>query len=123
MREVMPKHRCLREILRNYLTLKDASENDDYTITVCRIKGCIWTNGEVSKGHDGPCEMLTVNFLDLRKCLQRLSKRKMEAVFWNVIMDKKQRDVAEIMDITTVSIGQYVESACTQVANDLWGSD
>lgn len=120
MREVMEKHRCLREILRNYLTLKDASENEDYTITVCRIKGCIWTNGRVSKGHDGECEMLTVNFLDLRSCLKRLSKRKMEAVFWNVIMDKKQRDVAEIMGITTVSIGQYVESACTQVAAELW---
>jgi hypothetical protein len=118
--EVMEKHRCLREILRNYLTLKDASENEGYTISVCRIKGCIWTNGAVGKGHEGECEMLTVNFLDLSKCLKRLSKRKMEAVFWNVIMDKKQRDVAEIMGITTVSIGQYVESACTQVAAELW---
>lgn len=121
MSEVMDKHRCLREILRNYLMLKDAAENEDWTISVCRIKGCNWMqDGKVAKGHEGECEMLTVGFLDLRKCLNKLSKRKMEAIFWNVIMDKKQRDVAEIMGITTVSIGQYVEAGVIQVAAELW---
>ena len=121
-REVMDKHRCLREVLRNYLMLKTAAENEDWTISVCRIKGCIWYNPElgVQKGHDGECEMLTVNFLDLQKCLKHLSKRKMEAIFYNVILDMKQRDVAEIMGITTVSIGQYVEAGVIQAAAELW---
>lgn len=117
----MDKHRCLREILRNYLMLKDAAENEDWTISVCRVKGCIWQSpGAASKGHEGECEMLTVNFLDLRNCLNKLSKRKMEAIFYNVILDKKQRDVAAIMEITTVSIGQYVEAGVLQVAAELW---
>ena len=121
-RELMDKHRCLREVLRNYLMLKTAAENEDRSISVCRIKGCNWRDPElgVRKGHEGECEILTVNFLDLKMCLQHLSKRKMEAIFYNVILDMKQRDVAEIMGITTVSIGQYVEAGVMQAAAELW---
>ena len=102
--------------------LKTAAENEDRQISVCRIKGCNWRNSElgVQKGHDGECEMLTVNFLDLQKSLKNLSKRKMEAIFYNVILDMKQRDVAEIMEITTVSIGQYVEAGVIQASAELW---
>lgn len=116
-----PKHRILREVLRNYLSLKDASEHEDYTLTICRVKGCTWSNARgIQKGHEGECNLITVNFIDLQNCLRGLSKRKKEAVFYNVIYDMKQKDVAALMGITTVSVGQYVEQACLQVAKELW---
>ena len=31
-------------------------------------------------------------------------------------MDKRQEDVAEQMNITTVSVGQYVKQACLQLS-------
>jgi len=72
--------------------------------------------GDWSIEHKG----LTINFLDLQSCLKKLSPRKKQAVFYNVIMDEKQKDVAARMGITTVSVGQYVEQAMLQVAKDLW---
>lgn len=94
------KHRILREVIRNYTVFEAyCSQHGEYDID-----------------HKG----LTINFLDLQKCLQRLSKRKKEAVFFNVILDMKQKDVAAEMGITTVSVGQYVEQAMLQVAKDLW---
>lgn len=114
------KHRILREILRNYVSLK--SENvEEWQLEVCVMGGCInSTNGLVRKGHDGPCQFMSMNLLDLDKCLKGLSPRKKEAVFYNVILDWKQKDVAVQMGITTVSVGQYVEQAMIQVAKDIW---
>lgn len=59
---------------------------------------------------------VTISFWDLYQGLKELSKRKREAVFYNVILDLKQRDVANKMGITTVSVGQYVEQAMLQLA-------
>lgn len=116
-----PLHRVLREVLRNYTSLKASAEGEAYSLTICRVRGCIWTDGSTaSKGHDGPCKLLDIHFLDLQKCLKGLSKRKREAVFYNVILDMKQKDVAEVMGITTVSVGQYVDQAMIQVAKELW---
>jgi len=53
----------------------------------------------------------------------KLSERKKEAVYYNVIQDLKQKDVAEIMGITTVSVGQYVESGFLQITNHLFGPE
>jgi DNA-directed RNA polymerase specialized sigma24 family protein len=61
---------------------------------------------------------VTISFWDLQGGLQKLSPRKREAVFYNVILDKKQKDVAEIMGITTVSVGQYVDQAMLQLSED-----
>jgi predicted transcriptional regulator len=52
----------------------------------------------------------------LQHSLSSLSERKREAIFYNVILDWKQKDVAERMGITTVSVGQYVDQGCTQLA-------
>lgn len=116
------KHRILREVLRNYVTLKKDAEESGYSLTICAIKGCINSTG-ARKGHDGPCELVTVNFIDLQNCLSKLSKRKKEAVFYNVILDMKQKDVAARMGITTVSVGQYVEQAMLQIVGILWPED
>lgn len=61
---------------------------------------------------------ISLSFWDLQNALVHLSPRKREAVFYNVILDKKQKDVAAIMGITTVSVGQYVEQAMLQLSVD-----
>ena len=60
---------------------------------------------------------------DLQGALKNLSARKREAVYYNVILDKKQKDVADIMGITTVSVGQYVEQAMMQLAEEYFAKD
>ena len=97
---VEQKHRILREVLRNYTVYESYCSQ----------------HGVFQFSHRD----MTINFLDLQNCLKKLSKRKKEAVFYNVILDMKQKDVAAVMGITTVSVGQYVEQACLQVAKDLW---
>lgn len=100
MNPIEHRHRILREVIRNYTVFESyCSQHGVYEVT-----------------HKG----ITINFLDLQKCLTRLSKRKKEAVYYNVIEDMKQKDVAAVMGITTVSVGQYVEQACLQVAKELW---
>jgi len=94
------KHRVLREVIRHYPEFR---------------AHCTQT-GKWDVEHKG----LRINFLDLNDCLKGLSARKKEAVFWNVIMDKKQKDVAEIMGITTGSVNQYVEQGMLQIAAALW---
>lgn len=93
-----PKHRILREILRNYLT----------------FEALVKQNGEYVIENNG----ITISFSDLKNSLKGLSPRKKQAVFYNVILDWKQKDVAAVMGITTVSVGQYVEQAMQQVAKD-----
>jgi DNA-directed RNA polymerase specialized sigma subunit len=91
----LEKHRLLREIVRNYLVFEDyCSQYGTYTIE-----------------HKG----ITVSFLDLHNALKTLSPRKKEAIYYNVILDWKQKDVAEKMGITTVSVGQYVDQGMVQL--------
>ena len=92
----MEKHRVLREVLRHYLTFESlCAQSGQYVIEY---------NG------------MMISFVDLQNALRSLSPRKKEAVTYNVILDYKQKDVAEIMGITTVSVGQYVEQAMLQIA-------
>lgn len=95
------QHRLLREILRHYLTFEAYCQQ----------------SGQYVIEHKG----MIISFLDLQGCLKNLSPRKSEAVFYNVILDWKQKDVAERMGITTVSVGQYVDHAMVQVSEEYWG--
>lgn len=90
------RHRVLREVLRHFLTFEDWCKQ----------------NGQYQIEHAG----LTLSFLDLQDCLQGLSERKMQAVWMNVVLDMKQKDVADIMGIRTVTVGQYVDQAFQQIA-------
>ena len=56
---------------------------------------------------------------DLWPALMRRAPRQREATFLNVIMDMKQKDVAEIMGIATVSVGQYVQWVCESIATEI----
>lgn len=90
------QQRILKEVYRHYIDFQDfASREGKYFITY------------------GP---ITLSLLDLQFGLDKLSPRKREAVYLNVIRDMKQKDAAAIMGITTVSVGQYVEQAMIQLA-------
>ena len=109
--EPIPKHRILRELYRNYPKFKDLFKNDG-TDVIEHSYFYYDENGTEYK------DTITVSLWDLQGALKNLSARKREAVFYNVILDKKQKDVAEIMGITTVSVGQYVEQAMMQLADE-----
>lgn len=108
--EIKP-HRVLREVFRNFRQFQEyvsATGND--------VIEHAYTVEDPDTGEKRKVE-IAISYSDLINRLNELSDRKREAVFYNVIMDMKQRDVADIMGITTVSVGQYVDTACEQLAN------
>jgi DNA-directed RNA polymerase specialized sigma24 family protein len=110
-KDEIPPHRVLREVYRHYLEFRELVAQDGRNHVL--EHGYFIEDpetGERRKVH------LSLSFWDLRNDIEKLSDRKKEAFVYNVIYDMKQRDVAEIMDITTVSVGQYVEAACEQLA-------
>lgn len=56
------------------------------------------------------------SFWDLHRGLKELAPRKREALFYNVIMDLKQRETGKIMNITTMTVGAYVKMAFKALA-------
>lgn len=113
----VPKHRILREVLRHYIEFREL---------VAGYGGSLGADGrnhvldhsywvEDEKGNKKK-ETISISFWDLHTGLKELAPRKREAIYHNVILDKKQKDVAAIMGITTVSVGQYVEAGCIQLA-------
>lgn len=128
----IPLHRILREVYRHYLTFRDivtSPEHDGqggYNTSDGVIEYGYFVEPEVEDEESGKKVktgerykvMVTLSFWDLQGALTKLSPRKREAVFYNVILDQKQKDVAEIMKITTVSVGQYVEQGMIQLADD-----
>lgn len=109
--EIKP-HRVLREVFRNFRQFRElvASTGTD-----------VIEHGYFIYNEDGSINRkisITISYSDLVGRLNELSERKRQAIFWNVIMDYKQRDVAEIMDITTVSVGQYVDTGMEQLAKE-----
>lgn len=109
-REETPRHRVLREVYRHYLTYRDLVSQDGRHHV---IEHGYYVEDE--KGNKRKVS-IAISFWDLFNGLKQLSPRKREAVWYNVILDQKQKDVAKRMGITTVSVGQYVEQACIQLA-------
>jgi predicted DNA-binding protein (UPF0251 family) len=97
------QHRVLREALRHYKELEDL----------------FMKHGVLVVSHNG----LDLCFMDIKKSLNKLSARKKEAIYYNVILDMKQKDVADVMGITTVSVGQYVESGFAQIAREYFAEE
>jgi hypothetical protein len=108
--EEIPQHRILREVFRHYLEFRQyVSDTGNHVIE----------HGYFLYNEDGSIKdkiAVTISFWDLFHGLKYLSPRKREAVWYNVILDQKQRDVATKMQITTVSVGQYVEQAMLQLS-------
>ena len=113
----------LREAYRNYLTWGDLiTYGDGNTMHVSDI-----LTYRVPK-EPGSEEMVdvTISYHDLERALNQfqdtarrdgtvLSKRKEQAFYLHIIRDMLQRDVADIMGITTVSVGQYVDDGMKQL--------
>lgn len=106
----IPKHRVLREVFRHYLEYRQYVSDTGQHV----IEHGYWTYNE--DGSKKEKVLVTISFWDLFNGLKDLSPRKREAVWYNVILDQKQRDVAKTMSITTVSVGQYVEQAMLQLS-------
>lgn len=109
--EPIPLHRILREVLRHYTEYRELV-NQDGRLHV--IDYGYWVYNE--DGTRKQKEDVSISFWDLYDGLKELAPRKREAIFFNVILDEKQKDVAKRMGITTVSVGQYVEAGCLQLA-------
>lgn len=129
-----PNHRILREIFRHYTEFREyvAQGNSPvlehtYIVPIDATSDCP-DNPRANKEHEAldmacvycGCKMKRVttsfNFWDLHRGLKELAPRKREAIFYNVIYDLKQKDVAKEMGITTVTVGQYVEHGMKQLA-------
>lgn len=106
---VLPPHRVLREVIRHYTEFHELVANGgNHVLTHSYLVPD--DDGGVSK------ETISISFWDLHRGINGLAPRKREALFYNVILDQKQADVAKHMNITTVSVGQYVDAACKQLA-------
>lgn len=116
LNEPIPKHRILREVYRHYYSFKQLFAKDGTDV----IEHSYWVyneDGTKSK------QTISISLWDLHDGLETLSARKREAVYYNVLLDKKQKEVAEIMGITTVSVGQYVEQAMIQLAEKYFAEE
>jgi DNA-directed RNA polymerase specialized sigma24 family protein len=106
---MISKHRIMRDLVRHYLEIESLfKESGEHTFE--------WSSRE----HPEP---ILFSFLDFQSMLKSLSPRKKEAIFHHVILDLKQKDVARIMGITTVSVGQYVDQGMQQLAKLYWPED
>lgn len=88
----------IRELFRHYESIRDHRRTE--------------TGKDVfsHKGFD-----FAVSELDL-KDLNLLTPRQKEAFYFNIVLDMKQREVAELLGISTVSVGQYVQAASERLA-------
>ena len=106
--EPVQPHRFLREVFRHYLEYKEYVANGgDHVLEHSYLVQS--DDGTIRK------ETLSVSFWDLHRGLKELAPRKREAIYFNVILDQKQKDVARRMGITTVSVGQYVDAGFRQL--------
>lgn len=123
------RHLILREAYRHYLVWGDLiAFGDGKTMHVSDV---LTYNIPKEAGSDEMVS-ITVSYHDLARALTRLgdqkntvgtvlSARKEQAFYLNVIRDMKQKEVADLMKITTVSVGQYVDQACLQLAEYYFG--
>lgn len=114
----VPPHRVLRETFRHYLDFREmvmgtGSNGEGADGRKHVIEHSYW----VDDGKGGRVKKtIAISLWDLQVGLSELAPRKREAIFYNVILDWKQKDVAAKMGITTVSVGQYVEAGFLQLA-------
>lgn len=105
---VLPPHRVLREVIRHYTEFRDlVADGGDHVLTHSYLVHD--DEGGTKK------ETISISFWDLHRGISELAPRKREALFFNVILDQKQAEVAKRMGITTVSVGQYVDAAMKQL--------
>ena len=136
------KHKILRNVYRNYISFKDhvtyrRDKGDEEFITAgTHADDCpFWEriDPKVPKNKrnlKAPCTCgfleegpLMLSLSDLKYGIEQLAPRKKEAFFYNVILDWSQDETAKKMGITTVSVGQYIDAACDQLAQRYFAED
>ena len=130
------RHKILREAYRNYLSWQDLliyGGGSDSPVKNREDLETITYNVPKEHGSDEYVP-ISISFYDLERALKSfngevqregtvLSKRKEEAFYLNVLRDMLQRDVADKMGITTVSVGQYVDQSMLQLVKYYFGED
>jgi len=66
---------------------------------------------------------VTLSYSDLFAGAKKLSTKKREALYLNVIRDFKQEKVAEIMGCRTATVAQYIRNACEILAEHYFNED
>lgn len=59
---------------------------------------------------------VSISFSDLQDGVSELAPRKKEAFYLHIICNMLQREVADVMGVTTVTVGQYVDDAMRQLS-------
>jgi DNA-directed RNA polymerase specialized sigma subunit len=115
--EELPPYRFIREVLRHYLTFRDIATGTTVSSNQIGKQDHVLEHSYLVDNGDGTTRKCTlaISFWDLHRGILELAPRKREALFYNVILDQKQKDVAARMGITTVSVGQYVDAATKQL--------
>lgn len=101
------KHKILREVYRNYLEYREYVQKTGHDVIEYSV--------ETERG-SGQYTRITISFSDLKKGVSDLAPRKQEAFYLFVICGLLQREVADIMQVTTVTVGQYADAALRQLA-------
>lgn len=139
--EEIPADLVLREVFRRYTEFRELVTNPDHTAETrdgyLEHTYLIPGKGVPAECPDAPkangdheainmkciycgekMRRVTVgfSFWDLHRGLKELAPRKREALFFNVIMDLKQRDTGKLMGITTMTVGAYVKMAFKSLA-------
>ena len=130
------RHKILREAYRHYLSWQDLLVYGGGSDAPVKNREELETLTHTVPKEPGSDEYVTIqiSFYDLERALKSfngeiqkegtvLSKRKEEAFYLNVIQDMLQRDVADRMGITTVSVGQYVDQSMLQLVKYYWDED
>lgn len=127
--EPLPNHRILRAVYRNYSQFRLLfADTGTHTLTHTYEWFEPDTAAEPNEKGRYPADLtkpqketFEVDLFDLTEGLDELAKRKRQAFVLNVIEDRLQKEVGAIMGISTVTVGQYVDQACFQLAEKhLW---
>lgn len=100
-------HKILREVYRNYHEYREHMGRTGQDVIEYAV--------ETEKG-SGEYVQIIISFSDLKKGVSDLSPQKQKAFYLFVICGLLQREVADIMQINTVTVGQYSDAALRQLA-------
>lgn len=109
----VPPHIFLREMLRHYIEFREyVAQGNDHIIEHSYLVRTV----------DGRIKKVTMSFSywDLHRGIKELPPRKKEALYYNIILDKKQKEVAELMGISPVSAGQYCDLGLKAIVNQFY---
>lgn len=100
-------NKILKEVYRNYLLFREEHMRTGLDVITYDVESSPGSN---------EYQTVVISFSDLREGVSELAPRKKEAFYYHIICNMRQREVGKIMGCTTVTVGQYVDSAVMQLA-------